>query len=193
MKPKAKTLLKDLLRLCDEAVAGHTTVAAIGAIPHALKGDDFIVFNNAGITSFDIWRGAERVKALLDDKKFVDNYVYFAKLGETEVVKRIPYLNVATKMIGFSPVLDYVRPHPAGLVRFVRAASRERASKYALKMGWGSGEWRYLSGGNDLRGYRNIELHQVGSWWNHPNSGVINDELRFLKSRSDFFSVINDP
>jgi hypothetical protein len=59
------------------------------------------------------------------------------------------------------------------VVRLVLAGNHHQADRYARQMGWQPNEWRYLASDAYARGYRDVELHKVGTWYERQDAGEI--------------------
>lgn len=70
---------------------------------------------------------------------------------------------------GFSPV------------RLVLAGNHHQAERYAREKGWQPRDWRYLAGEAYARGFRDVELHKVGTWYERDDAAEIFHVLEPIK------------
>ena len=65
----------------------------------------------------------------------------------------------------------------SNVVRLVLAGTHEQADKYARSMGWQLCDWRYISNLESAYGYKDMELHKVGTWYERDDITEILDVL----------------
>lgn len=63
------------------------------------------------------------------------------------------------------PEPDSERGAPPRLVRLVLAGNQHQAERYASENGWQPRDWRYLADKKTALGFRDMELHKVGTWY----------------------------
>ncbi len=67
------------------------------------------------------------------------------------------------------------------LVRLVLAGNHRQAERYARENGWQPRDWRYLAGEAYARGFRDVELHKVGTWYERADAAEIFRVLEPIK------------
>jgi len=67
------------------------------------------------------------------------------------------------------------------MVRLVLAGNHRQAERYARENGWQPRDWRYLAGEAYARGFRYVELHKVGTWYERADAAEIFRVLEHIK------------
>lgn len=81
--------------------------------------------------------------------------------------------------------MDSINP-----VRLVLAGNHQQAEQYAHKMEWKPTDWIYLSCVEMTFGYRDVELHKVGTWYERKDAPGI---LRVLRATTRTMTVFSEP